>query len=199
MISTALRHNGKISVSTSLGTRMIGNKLIDGRAGTTTVCRQDITEIEDGVLPDDCTVDEAKDVLADYVLAGDLTDAEIEAILALYPAWKADKLYKPADGLLRHAGKLYQINQEHTSQAHFPPSASGVTALYSEAVPESVIAAWRQPEGSHDAYADGALVTHDNPNDGGTIWVYESTYDGNTTEPGRDGTYDRYWTPIERA
>jgi hypothetical protein len=59
--------------------------------------------------------------------------------------------------------------------------------------------AWEQKAGAHDAYATGDRVTHDNPNDGGAIWVYESTYTGNTTEPGRDGTYDRYWTPIERV
>ena len=29
------------------------------------------------------------------------------------------------------------------------------------------------------------------------IWIYESAIDANTTEPGRDGTFDRYWTPVE--
>ena len=59
--------------------------------------------------------------------------------------------------------------------------------------------AWIQPSSAADAYATGDLVTHDNPNDGGAIWVYESTIDANTAEPGRDGTLDRWWTPMEPA
>lgn len=64
-------------------------------------------------------------------------------------------------------------------------------------VVESGYPAWVQPTGALDAYGIGDRVTHDNPNDGGAIWVYESTIVGNTTEPGRDGTFDRWWTPIE--
>ena len=62
---------------------------------------------------------------------------------------------------------------------------------------------WKQPGtvnpegGVYPAYAIGDEVTHDNPNDGGAIWVYESTIDANTAEPGRDGTFDRWWTPVE--
>ena len=48
------------------------------------------------------------------------------------------------------------------------------------------------PEDSGEAYQ-----VHDNPNDSGNLWVYESTIPANTTEPGRDGTFDRYWTPVE--
>jgi hypothetical protein len=59
--------------------------------------------------------------------------------------------------------------------------------------------AWTMPSGSADSYVTGERVTHDNPQDGGALWVYESTYTGNTAEPGRDGTFDRYWTPIERV
>lgn len=58
------------------------------------------------------------------------------------------------------------------------------------------VAAWVQPTGSQDAYATGDLVTHDNPNDGGAIWVYQSNIDANTAEPGRDGTFDRWWEPL---
>lgn len=55
---------------------------------------------------------------------------------------------------------------------------------------------WVQPTGAHNAYAVGARVTHDNPNAGGAIWIYESKIPANTTEPGRDGTFDRWWQPI---
>lgn len=59
--------------------------------------------------------------------------------------------------------------------------------------------AWVQPTGAHDAYQTGEMVTHDNPNDSGTIWVYSSKIDANTTEPGRDGTFDRWWEPVQPA
>lgn len=72
----------------------------------------------------------------------------------------------------------------------FPAFGLGV----SEQVP-----AWVQPVGAIDAYAVGELVTHDNPNDSSNIWVYESSIPANTTEPGRDGTFDRWWEPISLA
>jgi len=72
----------------------------------------------------------------------------------------------------------------------FPAAGLGV----SEEVP-----AWVQPVGAIDAYAVGELVQHDNPNDSSNIWVYESSIPANTTEPGRDGTFDRWWEPISLA
>ena len=59
--------------------------------------------------------------------------------------------------------------------------------------------AWQQPGSAADAYGIGERVQHDNPNDGGAQWVYESNIVGNTTQPGRDGTFDRWWQPIERV
>ena len=75
----------------------------------------------------------------------------------------------------------------------------GVSAWHPEPDIEGVGPNWIMPTGAHDAYSIGDQRTHDNPNDGGSIWVYESTIDGNTTEPGRDGTFDRWWTPIQVA
>ncbi len=54
------------------------------------------------------------------------------------------------------------------------------------------VAPWEQ-----GVYDEGEEVTHDNPQDGGNIWLYRSKIDANTTEPGRDGEFDRYWEPIE--
>jgi len=92
-----------------------------------------------------------------------------------------------------HSGTVYVCVQNHTRTADDP---SAIPALFTPA--RAQLAAWVQPTGAQDAYATGDLVTHDNPNDGGTIWVYRSTIDGNTTEPGRDGTSDRWWEPISR-
>jgi len=188
----------EITVSRNACVRMVdrGNGIEHlGRheVGTETVCKGNMIELPLECLPEDDSemeftdkIKAAGDVLKGYVLAGDLSDTEVEAILSLYPAWEADRTYKPADGLLRHSGKLYQINQEHTSQAHFPPDSEGVTALYSEAVPEGVIAAWEQPEGSHDAYMTGDKVTFN-----GHIW--ESTIDNNVWSP---ADYPQGWTDL---
>ncbi|MCA9326884.1 hypothetical protein KC976_04820, partial [Candidatus Saccharibacteria bacterium] len=56
---------------------------------------------------------------------------------------------------------------------------------------------WVAPTGAHDAYSIGDEVIHDNPNDGGADWLYRSNIGANTTEPGRDGTFDRWWLPVE--
>ena len=58
--------------------------------------------------------------------------------------------------------------------------------------------AWVQPTGAHDAYPIGFEVQHDNPNDGGALWRYSSNIAANTTQPGRDGTFDRWWRPVNR-
>ena len=50
--------------------------------------------------------------------------------------------------------------------------------------------------GTAGSYNLGDRVTHDNPNDGGSIWIYESAIPANTTQPGRDSTFDRWWTPM---
>lgn len=49
------------------------------------------------------------------------------------------------------------------------------------------------------SYNVDVLVVHDRPADSGNDWVFRSTYAGNTQEPGRDGTFDRYWEPISFA
>lgn len=66
------------------------------------------------------------------------------------------------------------------------------------------VAEWVQPTGAQDAYAqdinwggtETVEATHDNPNDSGSIWLYRSKIEANTAEPGRDGTFDRYWEPV---
>lgn len=57
---------------------------------------------------------------------------------------------------------------------------------------------WSQGGGSGVAgsYNINDEVTHDNPNDAGSIWLYRSKIPANTTEPGRDGTFNRWWEPV---
>jgi hypothetical protein len=98
-----------------------------------------------------------------------------------------------------HEGVWYEAVQAHVTQADWtPPSVPALWAVVPEE-PGEVIQPWSQGGGTGTAgsYNLGDQVTHDNPNDGGAIWVYESAINANTTEPGRDGTFDRWWTPLE--
>jgi hypothetical protein len=126
-----------------------------------------------------------------------LSDEEFADIAVLYPPWTPDANYA-VDDLTYYDGRVWRCVQAHTAQADWAPEF--VPALFSPyRNPASGPDPWVQPTGAQDAYSIGEQVTHDNPNDGGAIWVYESAIDANTTEPGRDGTFDRWWTPIARA
>ena len=110
--------------------------------------------------------------------------------------WKSGVSYIVGD-IRRYGSTIYEALQSHTSQAGWTPP--NTPALWKIADDPTVIETWVQPTGAHDAYNIGDEVTHDNPNDSGNIWVYRSKIDGNTTEPGRDGTFDRWWEPISLA
>ena len=128
------------------------------------------------------------------ILGESLSGKELASIASLYPKWKAG-LSVVVDDIYRFQNTLYKVVQAHTTQADWTPPT--VPALFTPVAAAGVIPEWVQPTGAQDAYAVGDQVTHDNPQDSGNIWLYESSIDANTTEPGRDGTFDRYWTPVE--
>ena len=127
------------------------------------------------------------------ILQNELTDDEVAALAGLYPKFRANISVK-VDDLYQFEGKLYKVVQAHTTQADWTPPT--VPALWTPVQAAGVIPAWVQPTGAQDAYDIGAQVTHDNPNASNNIWIYESAIAANTTQPGRDGTFDRYWTPV---
>lgn len=125
-----------------------------------------------------------------------LPDEEVETLTYLYPKWTSDGTYEIGDKY-RHEGILYVCEQGHSGQADRVPGT--VPALWSRyRDPQAGPQPWEQLT-PPDTYDTGDRVTHDNPNDSGNIWIYESAIDANTTEPGRDSTFDRYWTPVEPA
>ena len=143
----------------------------------------------------------AKDIAVRKViddLIDNLPDEDVEAVTALYPKWSGDGVDLKVDKLVRYQGVLYKVVQAHTTQADWtPPETPALFTPFRD--PAAGPQLWVQPTGAQDAYQTGERVTHPNPNDGGTVWVYESTIDANTTEPGQDGTADRWWTPVEVA
>lgn len=103
----------------------------------------------------------------------------------LYAEWKPDTHYEKAIRLLR-GDKLYRVEQEHTSQAQYPPEI--VPALYTEIAKPGEIPVWRQPTGAQDGYDYGDEVWYPDVND--DIWV--SDYEGkNVWAPGVYGWHKK--------
>jgi len=116
---------------------------------------------------------------------------EMDAALAVIPdedAPEAMTLFRKwAPGLplvlgqrLQHSGKLYRVEQPHTSQEGWEPDKT--PALFTEIAKPGEIPEWKQPTGAQDAYNKGDQVRH-----GGQIW--ESNVDANVWEPGVYGWF----------
>ena len=103
-----------------------------------------------------------------------LSDEDALSAVELFPSWEVGKSYSQNDRVL-FGGKLYKVNQAHTSQDDWTPEAT--PALFSEVGLPDEILPWKQPQGAHDAYHIGDKVTHN-----GKTWV--CTSDANVYEPG---------------
>jgi hypothetical protein len=140
----------------------------------------------------------AADAIAAQVVAEEIDGDDIEAVIALdlFPYWSPGVAYA-AGAVLVHNGELIEVIQSHNSQTDWRPE--NVPALYKIHRAAGSVAPWVQPTGAHDAYQIGERVTHDRPQMSGAIWIFESKINANATEPGRDGTFDRWWLPVEPA
>ncbi len=88
------------------------------------------------------TGDAATAKLGEYVLQSILSDEQIAELLSVFAAYEVGKYYKDTD-LFTYDGKLYKVNQPHTSQADWVPGVAD--SLYTLAVPDNVIPVWVQP------------------------------------------------------
>ena len=106
---------------------------------------------------------------------GSIDDVTATEHTDLFTPWVSGVAY--AVGALRqYNNELYRCVQAHTSQDDWTPDA--VASLWSKVGnPAEEYPAWSQPIGSHDAYATGDKVTHNEKK-----WV--STCDANVWEPG---------------
>lgn len=107
--------------------------------------------------------------------SGSIDDVTASEQSLLFAEWTVNVAY--AVGALRRYGDtLYRCVQAHTSQAGWePPTAASLWSVTSD--PAEEWPAWSAPLGAHDAYANGAKVSHNQKH-----WI--STVDGNVWEPG---------------
>jgi hypothetical protein len=97
-------------------------------------------------------------------------------------------------------GTVYRCVQSRTVEPQHDPAE--IPALWTSLVPpvgEEPYPRWVQPTGGHDAYAIDAMVVPPNAQDGGELTVFRSKITANTTEPGTDGTFHRWWEPVSRV
>ena len=105
-----------------------------------------------------------------------MDDETAVGFTTLFPAWVVGMLCKAGERL-QYDGKLYRVEQTHTSQAGWEPPM--VPALFTEIAAPGVIPVWKQPTGAQDAYNKGDKVHY--PDEAGPI--YESLVDANVWSP----------------
>lgn len=122
-----------------------------------------------------------------------LPDAVALTIPSVYPEWDPNGIAytgknkatesSPAN-IVQYQDRLYRCLQSHTSQADWNPTAA-VSLWVEIADPTEEWPEWKQPTGAHDAYAQGAKVSHN-----GKKWT--SNVENNVWEPGVYG-----WTEVK--
>lgn len=108
----------------------------------------------------------------------------------VYPEWSGDGLSYATGERLRFEGTLYQVLQDHVSQAGWTPKAA--PSLFGVVLVEAdgQVVEWVTPPPGSNGYAKGQKVTHN-----GKTW--ESLVDNNVWEPGATGT-ETVWAEVEQ-
>lgn len=131
--------------------------------------------------------DRARVKMANYRAAASGTTDE-KAILApeLFDRWRAESVAYAVGDRVRYGDLLYKCLTAHTSQESWTPDAAPSLWVRIDD-PAIEWPEWRQPQGSTDAYAKGAKVSHN-----GKRWI--SDLDANVWEPGVSG-----WTEYTKV
>lgn len=122
-------------------------------------------------------------IRAAKISALSFTDAQALEVRDLYPEFELNHEYKK-DERFTYNGRLFKVNQNHTSQGQWVPGEQGTESLYTNLeMSENGHLNWQQPTGAHDAYNTGDIVNYNGQ-------MYQSQINGNTTIPGSD---ERWW------
>ena len=88
---------------------------------------------------------------------------------------------------LRDGEDLYRVEQNHTTQANWPPAST--PALYTKVAAPGQILPWKRPTGAQDSYMAGTKVYFPNKGDA----IYQNNHDYNTYSPEE---YPDWWDKI---
>lgn len=107
------------------------------------------------------------------------TDEQALEVPDLYPAYEVNHAYKK-DERFTYNGRLFKVNQAHTSAAQWVPGETGTESLYTnlEMAGDGYLV-WTQPTGAHNAYNTGDIVHYPTADDS----LYKSLIDGNVWSP----------------
>lgn len=116
---------------------------------------------------------------AAQIAALSFTDEQALEVPDLYPEYAVDHEYKK-DDRFTYNGRLFKVNQDHTSAAQWVPGETGTESLYTclEMAGDGYLV-WTQPTGAHNAYNTGDIVHYPTADDP----LYKSTIDGNVWAP----------------
>ena len=87
-----------------------------------------------------------------------LDDAVKAPLVSAFPAWSPG-ITVSAGQILVYDGDLVRVLKPHTTQADWTPDRA--VSLFSRTLLDDAVRPWRQPQGEHDAYPIGHVVTHD--------------------------------------
>ena len=151
----------------------------DEIAGADTVLVSDASTADE-LTAQRADLDEQKNVAAITFVSlaekGDIDEVTATEHADLFEAWVTDKDYAVGKIVTRPNGNLYKCVQAHRSQAGW--ESENTPALWTKiGDPTEEYPEWSQPLGAHDAYAQGAKVSHNDKK-----WI--SDIDNNVWEPG---------------
>ena len=118
-------------------------------------------------------------VKAASIAALSFTDDQALEVPDLYPVYEVDHAYKK-DERFTYNGRLFKVNQAHTSAAQWVPGETGTESLYTclEVAGDGYLV-WTQPTGAHNAYNTGDIVHYPTKDD----QLYKSLINGNSWSP----------------
>ena len=118
--------------------------------------------------------------------ATSLDDADATKAVELFKHW-AVGVWVERGERLEYKGKLYRVEQDHTTQADYTPDTT--PALYTRIAFPGEILPWKRPTGAQDAYQNGDKVYYPDVGDP----IYQSNHDYNVYSPEE---YPDWWDKI---
>ena len=115
-----------------------------------------------------------------------LTDEDAINGVELFKHWSVGIRLKK-DERVEHKGYLYRVEQEHTTQADYPPDTT--PALFTRIAFPGEILPWKRPTGAQDSYMTGDKVYYPDVGDP----IYQSNHDYNVYSPEE---YPDWWDKI---